>query len=199
MRKRILHFVNNVDSLPKFVIAVLIVAFFTFFPTRWGFAADPATQYKLKMVDKKKIKAEKAARKKQYQETYGKRKRPPQKYKYKPTPVDKGRPFPMKGRGIASWYGPGFHGKTTASGRMFNQHSITAAHKTLPFGTKIRVTNRENGKTAIVTINDRGPYTPGRVLDLSMGTFNAISNIREGVIEIDYEVIEIGDGKYYRS
>lgn len=69
--------------------------------------------------------------------------------------------------GTASWYGPGFHGKKTASGNRFNQHALTAAHRSLPFGTKARVTNLKNGKVVLVTINDRGPYSGGRVIDLS--------------------------------
>lgn len=69
--------------------------------------------------------------------------------------------------GQASWYGPGFHGKKTASGRRFNQHALTAAHRSLPLGTQARVTNLKNGKAVLVTINDRGPYHGGRVIDLS--------------------------------
>src|SRR3954451_13555805 len=71
------------------------------------------------------------------------------------------------GKGVASWYGPGFHGKKTANGERFNTHALTAAHKTLPFGTQLRVTNDRTGKSVVVRINDRGPYAHGRVLDLS--------------------------------
>ncbi len=69
--------------------------------------------------------------------------------------------------GQASWYGPGFHGRKTASGQTFNQHALTAAHRQLPLGTRARVTNLNNGKKVEVTINDRGPYVGGRVIDLS--------------------------------
>jgi len=69
--------------------------------------------------------------------------------------------------GTASWYGPGFHGKKTASGKRFNQHALTAAHRHWPLGTRARVTNLKNGKAVTVTINDRGPYRGGRVIDLS--------------------------------
>ena len=69
--------------------------------------------------------------------------------------------------GTASWYGPGFHGKKTASGNRFNQHALTAAHRHWPLGTRARVTNLKNGKAVTVTINDRGPYRGGRVIDLS--------------------------------
>lgn len=66
---------------------------------------------------------------------------------------------------LASWYGPGFHGRKTASGQRFNQNAMTAAHKTLPFGTKVRVTHK--GRSVVVTINDRGPFIKGRGIDLS--------------------------------
>lgn len=68
---------------------------------------------------------------------------------------------------VASWYGPGFHGKKTASGERFNQNAMTAAHKTLRFGTKVKVTHK--GRSVVVRINDRGPFIKGRTLDLSKG------------------------------
>lgn len=81
--------------------------------------------------------------------------------------------------GGASWYGPGFHGKKTASGTKFNENAMTAAHKTLPFGTVVKVTDQRTGKSVKVTINDRGPFHKGRIIDLSkaaaakLGTKNA--------------------------
>ncbi len=69
--------------------------------------------------------------------------------------------------GIASWYGPGFQGRKTANGERFDTHEMTAAHKTLPFNTMLKVTNLENGKSTIVRVNDRGPYAKGRIIDLS--------------------------------
>lgn len=69
--------------------------------------------------------------------------------------------------GTASWYGPGFHGRKTASGERFNTNEMTAAHKTLPFGDSVKVTNLDNGRTVIVRINDRGPFVKGRIIDLS--------------------------------
>ena len=69
--------------------------------------------------------------------------------------------------GKASWYGPGFHGKKTASGEPFDQHRLTAAHPRLPLGSQARVTNLNNGKVVVVTINDRGPHGGGRIIDLS--------------------------------
>jgi rare lipoprotein A len=70
-------------------------------------------------------------------------------------------------KGMASWYGEQLHGRLTASGAAFNTHDLTAAHRTLPFGTRVRVVNRWNGKSVIVRITDRGPFVDGRVIDLS--------------------------------
>lgn len=69
--------------------------------------------------------------------------------------------------GMASWYGPGFHGKKTANGEVFNQYAMTAAHKTLPLGTRVRVTHLDNGRSVLVRINDRGPFSKDRIIDLS--------------------------------
>jgi rare lipoprotein A len=78
------------------------------------------------------------------------------------------------GRGKASWYGPGFQGRLTANGERFNTNAYTAAHKTLPFGTKVKVTNARTGRSVVVRINDRGPYAHGRVIDLSKASARAI-------------------------
>ena len=86
--------------------------------------------------------------------------------------------------GTASWYGPGFNGKKSASGERFNQNAMTAAHKTLPFGTKLKVTNQKNGKTVVVRINDRGPFIKGRVIDLSKAAANRLGFISSGVTNI---------------
>src|SRR5215212_5451100 len=85
-------------------------------------------------------------------------------------------------KGAASWYGPGFHGKRTANGEKFNTHALTAAHKTLPFGTEVRVTNERTGKSVVVRINDRGPYAHGRVIDLSKAAAEAVGI--EGVSKV---------------
>jgi rare lipoprotein A len=76
--------------------------------------------------------------------------------------------------GKASWYGPGFHGKRTANGETFNTNALTAAHRTLPFGTKVKVVNKKTGRSVVVRINDRGPYAHGRVIDLSRASAQAI-------------------------
>lgn len=83
--------------------------------------------------------------------------------------------------GGASWYGPGFHGKKTASGQRFNQNAMTAAHKTLPLGSVVRVTNRATGKSIEVTINDRGPFVKGRIIDLSAAAAAKLGTKRSGV------------------
>lgn len=78
------------------------------------------------------------------------------------------------GRGEASWYGPGFHGRLTANGERFDQEEMTAAHKTLPFGTRVLVRVPRTGREVVVRINDRGPYAKGRIIDLSSAAANAI-------------------------
>lgn len=93
-------------------------------------------------------------------------------------------------QGRASWYGPGFHGRRTANGERFDQNALTAAHKTLPFGTKVRVTNVSNGRSVVVRINDRGPYSHGRVIDLSKGSAQQIGLVSMGVGTVKLEVLE---------
>jgi rare lipoprotein A len=91
--------------------------------------------------------------------------------------------------GSASWYGPGFHGRKTANGERYDMYAMTAAHRSLPFGTKVRVTNRSNGKSVVVRINDRGPYAGGRVIDLSRGAAQAVSMLGSGVVPVNLEVL----------
>ena len=92
-------------------------------------------------------------------------------------------------RGRASWYGPRFHGRRTASGERFNAGAYTAAHRSLPFGTKVRVTNLRNGRAVVVRINDRGPYAGGRVIDLSKAAAQAIGMIRSGTAPVRIEIL----------
>lgn len=92
-------------------------------------------------------------------------------------------------QGMASWYGPGFHGRRTASGERFNSGAMTAAHRNLPFGTQVRVTNLNNGRSVVVRINDRGPFIRGRVIDLSAEAARAIGMLRPGVAPVRIEVI----------
>lgn len=99
-------------------------------------------------------------------------------------------PVRLQINGIASWYGPGFHGNRSASGERFNQNALTAAHRSLPFGTNVRVTNLNNGRSVVVRINDRGPFTRGRVIDLSAGAARMLGIIQTGVAPVKLEVLE---------
>lgn len=92
-------------------------------------------------------------------------------------------------RGIASWYGPGFHGRQTANGERFNQNDLTAAHRSLPFGTRVKVTNMNNGRSVVVRINDRGPFSGGRVIDLSSAAASAIGLKGSGVGPVNIQIL----------
>jgi rare lipoprotein A len=94
-----------------------------------------------------------------------------------------------KASGKASYYANKFQGRKTASGERFDQNAKTAAHRTLPFGTKVKVTNVKNGKSVVVRINDRGPFVKGRIIDLSRSAFERIGNLRSGVISVNIEVV----------
>ena len=94
--------------------------------------------------------------------------------------------------GEASWYGPKFHGRTTASGEPFDMGALTAAHRTLPFGTLVRVTAKRTGRSVIVRINDRGPFAGNRVIDLSRAAAAEIGLVRRGVGQVSIEVLEEG-------
>jgi rare lipoprotein A len=89
--------------------------------------------------------------------------------------------------GKASYYGEDFHGKKTASGEVFNMWDYTCAHKTLPFNTKLKVTNLKNKKTVIVRVNDRGPFVRGRIIDLSFAAAKKIGMIKDGIIKVKIE------------
>jgi len=93
--------------------------------------------------------------------------------------------------GDASFYADIFEGRITASGEVFSQNKLTAAHKTLPFGAVVRITNRENNKDITVTINDRGPFTEGRIIDLSKTAFLSIADLNKGVVNVNMEVISL--------
>ncbi len=95
----------------------------------------------------------------------------------------------MKERGIASWYGDDFHGWVTASGEIYDMHALTAAHRTLPLGTVVRVRNVVNGRQVTIRINDRGPYVKGRILDLSYKAAQELNMVRDGVSAVYLEVI----------
>ncbi len=94
--------------------------------------------------------------------------------------------------GTASWYGPGFHGRKTASGERFNQKDMTCAHRTLPFGTYLKVVNLENDQSVVVRVNDRGPFKKGRIVDLSKGAAKEIDLISTGIAPVRLEKVVDG-------
>ena len=99
--------------------------------------------------------------------------------------------FVDKGSMKASWYGPGFHGQKTANGEVYDQNSFTAAHKSLKFGTLLKITNQKNNKSVVIRINDRGPYIHGRDLDLSKAAASELGMVRKGVAKLKVEEIKI--------
>ncbi len=92
--------------------------------------------------------------------------------------------------GKASYYADKYQGRQTANGERFNQNARTAAHKTLAFGTWVKVTNKRNSRSVVVRINDRGPFVKGRIIDLSKSAFSAIANRRLGVVEVVVEILQ---------
>lgn len=91
--------------------------------------------------------------------------------------------------GIASWYGPGFHGNLTANGEVYDMNGISAAHKTLPLGTVVRVIDRETGRSIVVRINDRGPFIEGRIIDLSKGAAEELGMVERGIIQVGLRIV----------
>ena len=107
-----------------------------------------------------------------------------------PAPTASYSPPPSRGKlEVASWYGPGFVGHLTSDGEAFNPNELTAASKTLPIGSRIRVTNTGNGRSVVVRINDRGPYVRGRSLDLSRGAAERIGLTKEGVCRVRVRIV----------
>ncbi len=105
--------------------------------------------------------------------------------RYYPTIVNVGSRF----RGIASWYGPDFHGRKTSNGEYYDMYAMTAAHKTLPMNTMVRVKNLRNGKEVVVRINDRGPFVKNRIIDLSYAAARKIGMIAQGTAPVEIEVL----------
>ena len=102
-------------------------------------------------------------------------------------------------QGKASYYGKAHHGKKTASGKRFNMRAMTAAHRSLPFGTQLKVTSKDTGKSVIVTINDRGPYAGGRILDLSQEAARQLGMIKQGVGVVTLEKMNVKQDSVRRS
>ncbi len=95
----------------------------------------------------------------------------------------------IKERGVASWYGEDFHGLATASGEIYDMHGITAAHRSLPLGTVVKVVNVNNGRQVVAEVNDRGPYKRGRIIDLSFGAAERLGMARNGVGLVEVEIV----------
>jgi rare lipoprotein A len=121
----------------------------------------------------------------------------------KPVPYKIGKPYKVEGvwyypktdydyreTGIASWYGPGFHGKPTANGEIFDQNALTAAHRTLPLPSMVQVTNLDNGRSIKVRVNDRGPFSNGRIIDLSRRGADLLGFRRYGTAKVRVEILE---------
>lgn len=107
-----------------------------------------------------------------------------------------GRPDAMDGdtqTGLASYYGPQYHGRTTANGETFDMYGISAAHRTLPFGTWVRVKHRDTGRQVDVRINDRGPFIAGRIIDLSYGAARKLGMVEEGVAPVRIKILDVPD------
>lgn len=111
-----------------------------------------------------------------------------------PPPAIPPSAIPRVQYGWASWYGEEFHGRPTASGVVFDMYQFTAAHNTLPVGTKVLVTNLRNGRCVAVTVNDRGPFVPGRVIDLSYAAARALEMVEEGLAWVRIEVLDFPEG-----
>jgi len=97
--------------------------------------------------------------------------------------------------GIASYYADKFNGKITYSGKVYNMYGISAAHQTYPMGTVLRITNLKNGKTVILKVNDRMPYNPDRIIDLSLGAAQKLDMVHDGLAKVKVEVLKFGKGK----
>ncbi len=122
-------------------------------------------------------------------------------------PYQVGKPYVVKGVryvpredpdynavGMASWYGRPFHGRKTASGQIYNMNALTAAHPTLPFGTQVRVTNLANHKSVVLTVNDRGPFAKGRIIDVSRRAAERLGFRGAGTARVRVEVIQVARG-----
>jgi rare lipoprotein A len=107
-----------------------------------------------------------------------------------PTVANDRRPALYVEQGLASWYGPPYHSRKTATGEIYDMHQMTAAHKTLPLNSVVRVTNVANGRSAVVRINDRGPFIGTRIIDLSLAAAKQIDVWRAGVAKVRVEVLE---------
>jgi len=116
-----------------------------------------------------------------------------------PAPAPKVAPRPAEATGTASWYGKAHHGQPTASGETYDMHAFTAAHRSLPLGTRLLVTNVQNNRTVEVRINDRGPFVRGRILDLSYAAARELGSLPDGAFRVKLRVLEEPAGARARS
>ncbi len=183
-------------TINKFLILLLIV-FFTGCSTKYDYGSQSYNsssyannQYKksLSRSSNSKIRNSKAMHRATMRpyEVFGK--------KYYPTVAHVNDQF----RGIASWYGPDFHAKKTSNGEVYNMYAQTAAHKTLPMNTMVRVDNLNNGKSTVVRINDRGPFVAGRIIDLSNKAAHDIDMVKRGTAKVKITVLGF-NGKIART
>ena len=107
-----------------------------------------------------------------------------------PAPAPKVAPRPAEVTGMASWYGKAHHGRPTASGETYDMHALTAAHRSLPLGTRVLVTNVQNGRSVEVRINDRGPFVRGRILDLSYAAARELGSLSDGAFRVKLRALE---------
>ncbi|OHD10321.1 MAG: hypothetical protein A2Y34_02445 [Spirochaetes bacterium GWC1_27_15] len=104
--------------------------------------------------------------------------------------------FSFEQIGVASWYGPNFHGRKTANGEVFNTYELTAAHKTLPFGSIVKVISLETNEETVVRINDRGPFKKDRIIDLSMAAAEQLGLMKTGTMNVKIVLLEVGKNHY---
>jgi len=119
----------------------------------------------------------------------------PSKKEIRYEPFDPGKKILYREVGLVSWYGEEYHGRKTANGEIYDMYAMTAAHRTLPFNTRVRVTNLENGKKADLRINDRGPFIPGRIIDLSKSGAQVLGILGQGTAKVTVEATGFAGGE----
>lgn len=169
---------SEIKRLSILAIALLTIAVL---PSRAGMCNRETSSYEETTIEQYNKLKKKKKKKKKEKETVTQQKKVPNKT----TTKTKGKVE----KGEASYYADKFHGRPTASGEKYNKKAFTAAHKTLPFGTKVRVTNLKNNKSVDVIINDRGPFKAGRIIDLSRAAAEKIGLINDGVAKVTVEVL----------
>lgn len=169
---------SEIKRLSILAIALLTIAVL---PSRAGMCNRETSSYEETTIEQYNKLKKKKKKKKKEKETVTQQKKVPNKT----TTKTKGKVE----KGEASYYADKFHGRPTASGEKYNKKAFTAAHKTLPFGTKVRVTNLNNNKSVDVIINDRGPFKAGRIIDLSRAAAEKIGLINDGVAKVTVEVL----------